>query len=126
MTPNKIAWIAAVLCFAVLPALAQSSATYIYTPLGFQQISPVASGTVLTVPSQARIAQICVENNEIRYRDDGTAPTTTVGMPVSPTTVPTCFQYSVGGLPTNNNGNLSAIQFIQVISPATLDISYYR
>jgi hypothetical protein len=100
-----------------VPAFAQVAA-YIYTPLGYQQISPVPTGTTLTVPNSARIAEICVETNSVRYRDDGTNPTTTVGMPVVPTsTVPYCFQYS---------GNLVAITFIQVTSPATLDVSYYR
>jgi hypothetical protein len=100
-----------------VPALAQTVA-YIYTPLGFQQITPVPSGTFLTVPLAARIAEICVETNQVRYRDDGTAPTTAAGIPVTGTsTTPFCFQYS---------GNLTTIQFIQVTSPATLDVSYYR
>ena len=104
---------------ASLPVLAQSAA-FIYTPLGYQQITPVPAGTTLTIPTGTapRIVEICVETNNVRYRDDGTAPTTTVGIPVVVTsTVPTCFQYS---------GSLTAIQFTQVTSPATLDVSYYR
>jgi hypothetical protein len=96
-----------------VPALAQQVA-YVYTPLGFQQITPVPAATALTVPDGARVAEICVETNEVRYRDDATAPTTGVGIPV---VSGSCFQYS---------GALTAIQFIQVISPATLDVSYYR
>lgn len=102
-----------VLLGLTLPAHAQGVA-YIYTPLGYQQITPVPTGTVLTVPFGARVAEICVETNTVRYRDDGTAPTATVGMPVA---AGVCFQYS---------GALAGITFIQVTSPAVLDISYYR
>jgi hypothetical protein len=95
-------------------ALAQSSATYIYTPLGYEQIINPSAATNLTVPNAARIIQICVETNSVRYRDDGTAPTASVGMPAAPGT---CWQYS---------GDLVNIQFIQQTSPSTLDVSYYR
>jgi hypothetical protein len=99
--------------FAV-PALAQSVA-YIYTPLGYQQVSVTSpSALTLTVPTAARIAEICVETAQVRYRDDGTAPTANVGMPAAASQ---CFQYS---------GSLVAIQFIAVSTTATLDVSYYR
>ena len=104
--------LAATLLFAS-PALAQQ-VTYVYTPLGYQQIAAVPTGTFLTVPTGARMAQICVETQAVRYRDDGTAPTASVGMPQA---AATCFQYS---------GSLPAIQFIQVTGTAVLDVSYYR
>lgn len=97
-------------------AFAQQSA-YIYTPLGYQQLSVTSASAVnLTVPNASRIAEICLEANQVRYRDDGTAPTTSAGMPVTASQTP-CFQYS---------GNLVTIQFIAVITASTLDISYYR
>lgn len=110
---------AAVLLGLCVPALAQQ-ATYVYTALGFQQITPVPTGTTLTVPknaagqTEARMAQICAETNDVRYRDDGTNPTASVGMVIPKAT---CIQYS---------GPLTAIAFIQATSPSTLDISYYR
>lgn len=95
------------------PAVAQQ-ATQVYTPLGYQQITSVPTGTFLTVPTGARMAQICVETQAVRYRDDGTAPTASVGQPQA---AGTCFTYS---------GSLPAIQFIQQTGTALLDALYYR
>ncbi len=76
-------------------------------------LSVGASAVSLTVPSGASIAEICAEGG-VRYRDDGTAPTATVGMPVPSGT---CFAYS---------GPLSAIQFISESGTVSIDVSYYR
>lgn len=85
-----------------------------YTALGYQQLTSIGSATALTVPTGAAIAEICDETNAARYRDDGTNPTTTVGMLVA---VGTCFQYA---------GPLSAIKFIDTSSGAIIDVSYYK
>jgi hypothetical protein len=85
-----------------------------FNALGYQQITSLSSAVTLTVPANATIAEICVETQGIRYRDDGTAPTASIGMPVASGT---CFQYA---------GPLSAIQIIQQTSSATIDISYYK
>lgn len=93
---------------------------YVYTALGYQQISSLSSATLLTVPMNpngtvaAKIAEICVETQAIRYRDDGTAPTSSVGIPVS---AGTCFQYSA---------SLGALQIIQQSSGAVVDVAYYK
>lgn len=103
-----------VLLGLAVPALAQTAA-YVYTPLTPPQFITVGATAVsLTVPLGARLAQICTEQAEIRYRDDGTAPTAGNGMPLYATQ---CFSYS---------GNLTAIQFIAVATPSSLDVSYYR
>lgn len=91
-----------------------SSAPYVATPLGYQQITNLTAATSLTVPTGATFAQIYVEGEGIRYRDDGVAPTATVGQPVS---AQTGFQYS---------GNLANIQFIQQVASATIDVVYYK
>src|SRR5258706_4123756 len=85
-----------------------------WVPLGYQQITgaPMTAGTGLTVPAGATMALISVSGATVRWRDDGTAPTASIGMPV---TASQEFQYS---------GNLSKIQFIG--TGATLDISYYQ
>lgn len=83
------------------------------TPLGYQQITSLATAQSLTVPAGATIALISIEGAPIRYRDDGVAPTATVGMPLL---AGQAFQYS---------GTLSAIQFIQQSASATLDVLYY-
>ncbi len=51
-----------------------------YKPAGWQAL--VVDDTVrkLTVPTDARYAKITVRDEPIRYRDDGTNPSSTVGM----------------------------------------------
>lgn len=82
-------------------------------PLGYQQISPIAAATPLTVPVGATLAIISVSGGAVRYRDDGTPPTAEEGMPVD---AGQTFSYSIA---------LAAIQFIQESGAATLDVLYY-
>ena len=115
--------LAAVIAFAPCAAFGQAQPVrpiYLYRSAGASQFisaSTLASATGLTVPTGAAIAEICVETAGVRYRDDGTAPTATVGIPVVATSsAPACFQYA---------GPLSAIQFILISGSPTMDISYY-
>ena len=88
---------------------------YLYVSAGTPQFGiSVATATALSAPSGATLAQVCVENAAIRYRDDGIAPTSAIGMPVSSGT---CFQYS---------GPLGAIQFIAQAGSPTIDVLYYK
>lgn len=80
---------------------------------GYQQITSLSSATGLTVPTDARIALIQAEDQSVRWRDDGTDPTTTVGM-FLPTSV--VLEY---------DGQLSELKFIEVTASAKLNISYY-
>jgi hypothetical protein len=57
---------------------------------------------------------IRTEAQAVRYRDDGIAPTTTVGMPLA---VGVSLQYT---------GPLANVQFIQQTSGALLNILYYK
>lgn len=95
-----------------------SIATYTPIPNSFQSLTTLVAATNLSPPVGAKIAQICVENSPVRYRDDGT-PTAVLGQPVAPVsaTQPFCFQYS---------GPLSALQFIQQFPGAAIDVSYYQ
>ena len=81
--------------------------------LGYQQITSLSSATNLTVPAGATLALIVPETQTVRWRDDGTAPTASVGMPVAANA---SFSY---------DGDLKKIQFIQATSGAVLNISYY-
>jgi hypothetical protein len=85
-----------------------------WAPLGYVQLTSIGSATGLTPPSDATIAEITVEAQGIRYRDDGTAPTATVGMPVA---AGNSFQYA---------GDLTTVQFIAQTAGAILNISYYK
>jgi hypothetical protein len=96
---------------------AAQTPTVRYTPLGYQQITTLTSATLLTVPTGANCAFISVESAAVRYRDDGTAPTASIGMPLAITS---------NGPPLIYCGTLSAIQFIQQASSATLNVLYYR
>jgi hypothetical protein len=85
-----------------------------YVPLGYQQITSLSAAAALTVPTGTTSAVIVAEAQAVRYRDDGTAPTSSVGIPVA---VGAVLQYT---------GRLGAIQFIEQTSGAKLNISYYR
>jgi hypothetical protein len=101
---------------------------YVSQPLGYQQITSLAQATGLTRPGDNVIcALIEVEGtfgtDFVRWRDDGVAPTTSIGMLInaagigaSPVQGASTFWYS---------GDLTAIQFIGSGSPK-LNISYYR
>ena len=81
--------------------------------LGYQQITSLSSSTALTVPAGATLALIVPETQTVRWRDDGTAPTSTVGVPVLANT---SFSY---------DGDLQKIRFIQTASGAVLNVAYY-
>ena len=73
----------------------------------------INSATTLTVPAGSGVAQICIESQAARYRDDGTNPTATTGIPVAVG----CFQYF---------GPLNKVAFIGQVAGSTLDVSYYK
>ena len=84
------------------------------TPLGFQVITSLSSATALTVPAGARLALIQAGVQDVRWRDDGTDPTSSVGMILKTTSEG--FWYE---------GDLSAIKFIETTASATIGVSYY-
>jgi hypothetical protein len=91
------------------------------TCLGYQQITSLSAASGLTVPTQApdgsfqkpTFALIVAETQGVRWRDDGTAPTASVGMPLA------------AGVPLQYDGDLNKIQFIEQAASAKLNISYY-
>ncbi|MBA3810729.1 MAG: hypothetical protein H0X27_03610 [Caulobacteraceae bacterium] len=84
------------------------------TPKGYQQITTLSSSTSLTVPAASTSALISVEGPNVRWRDDMTAPTASVGMPMYAGAVPQLF-----------TTDLSALRFIHVATGAILNVSYY-
>jgi len=93
----------------------------ITTRLGYQQITTLSSATGLTVPSvdanglscRPSIALITPEGQAVRWRDDNVNPTASVGMPLA---VGVTLQY---------DGDLTQIKFIEQVSGAKINISYY-
>ena len=90
-------------------------APYPYTALGCQQITSLASAAPFaSIPTGAKLAVVTPEVQPVRYRDDGTAPTASVGPLLYP------------GLVWSYSGALSAIQFIQTAASATIDVCFYK
>lgn len=82
-------------------------------PLGYEQITSLASAAGLTPPTGARLALIQAETQAVRWRDDGTSPTGTAGMQLA------------AGSSIEYDGNLSAIKFIEAAASAKLNVSYW-
>lgn len=85
----------------------------VFAPLGYQQITSLSAATALTIPAGATVAVIQAETQAVRWRDDGTNPTASVGQPL---TTGVLFTY---------RGNLTAIKFIEQTASAKLNVSYY-
>lgn len=90
--------------------------------LGYQQITSLSSAQGLTVPSvdpatglnvTPTFALITPETQGVRWRDDGTAPTASIGMPLA------------AGVTLQYDGDLKKIRFIEQSGSAKLNISYY-
>lgn len=82
-------------------------------PAGYQQFTVATSTALPSIPTGAAEALVICTGQTVTWRDDGVAPTATIGMPL---TVNTAFPYT---------GNLSAIRFIQTTATATCNVSYY-
>lgn len=87
------------------------------TPVGYQQITNLSSATALTVPTTgAQLPSYCIitaDTEDVRWRDDGTNPTASVGYPLA------------AGSELRYDGDLKKIKFIEQTASAVLNISYY-
>jgi hypothetical protein len=86
----------------------------VFEPKGYQQITDLSAAVGLTVPSNARYALLKCTVQAVRWRDDGTNPTATVGMLID---VGDEFFYT---------GKLQKIKFIEAVAGAVLNVSFYR
>jgi hypothetical protein len=91
--------------------------------MGYQQIVGAVASTALTIPQVDPVtglkampvqAVIICDTQGIRWRDDGTAPTASVGMPIA---VGTVFVY---------DGDLTKLRIIQQAATATINVAYYK
>ena len=85
-----------------------------FVPVGYQQLTSISAATPLTIPTGATFAIITAEAQAARYRDDGSAPTSSVGQ-LLPVSVPFLYQ-----------GSLAQLQFIQTSSETIVNITYYK
>lgn len=84
------------------------------TPRGFQQITDLSVAVGLTPPAGgASVALLNVVGQNVRWRDDGVAPTAAVGMLL------------VVGDEFTYQGDLTKLKLIEVVSGAELNVSYY-
>ncbi len=85
-------------------------------PLGYQQISAgtLATATKLTVPTGTTVAVCQVDTAGVRWRDDGTAPTGSIGM-----------QILAGATVAFGGASVAAVQFILASGSPVLNVSYY-
>jgi hypothetical protein len=133
-TPKFLALIQLALLVLVAPALAQAPPVYINrgqptidgerAPAGYEQLTlSTGSATALAAipsktsnvpPLSVTLTIIIVSSNDVRFRDDGTNPTASVGMPIA-----------AGGswIYTGNPANLRFIR--QSATNAVLDVMYY-
>lgn len=86
--------------------------------LGYQQSTSLSTSTAAGLPSIPSrpgpgSALIAVEGAGIRWRDDGTAPTSSVGQPVS------------AGQALCYGQDINAFQVIGQTSGATINVTYY-
>jgi hypothetical protein len=101
-----------VLALLASPAGAQ---VYQYKPVGTAQYAlAITLVQTLTVPTTARIAQICVDTATARYTTSGTNPSASVGIPVASGT---CFQLA-------GHDALVALKIIG--SGATVTVEYFQ
>ena len=89
-----------------------------YTPLGYCQLTSIVTSTLLSscsgFPTSATRAVFIPEAQAIRYRDDGTAPSATVGQPVAV------------GVSVDYTGTLSKVRVISQTSGAKLNVLFYK
>jgi hypothetical protein len=89
-------------------------------PLGYSRITALgapkglAQGDLGGIPAGSTLALVTAETQGVRWRDDGTAPTATVGFPLA------------AGSQLEYNGDLNRIRFIQQTAGATLHIAFFK
>ena len=98
------------------------TAGVINKPVGYAQYSTLTSAKKLTdapdtsvpMPNSTIRALIQAEGADIRWRDDGTAPTPTVGMLIP---MSTTLEYE---------GDLEKIQLIETAVAGTANVAFYK
>jgi hypothetical protein len=107
----------AALTIALAMSCARADSGIRRVPCGYQQVA-VDTATPLTIPAACAgtpsMVVITAEGQAVRYRDDRTAPTAAVGMPLA-----------VGQV-LNYEGTISALRFISQTSGGKVNALFYR
>lgn len=83
-----------------------------FVNVGCQSLTSITGATALTVPAGATCALISAVTGAVSLRDDGTAPTQTVGIQIP------------AGSTLEYSGSLGAVQIIS--ASGTVFVSYYK
>lgn len=89
-------------------------------PLGYCQLTSIDTAVLVSscsggIPDGTNVVLMRAETQAVRYRDDGTNPTTTVGMPMLIADAPVLYV-----------GTPSAIRVIAAVGGGKLDVLFYR
>jgi hypothetical protein len=83
-------------------------------PLGYVQETVLSAAVALSnVPVGSRYAIITAESANVRWRDDGTSPTASIGMPLA------------DGDTLVYTGDPTKLKFIEETASAKINVSYY-
>lgn len=83
-------------------------------PVGYRQLTSLSSATSLPSIAGAELVLIQAEGQNLRVRDDGTSPTTSVG-----------FQVFAGDSLWYNGANLTAVQLIEETASGKANLLFY-
>lgn len=86
------------------------------TRLGYQQFTVATATALPSIPTGTFEALLVCETQTVRWRDDGTNPTASVGMPLIANQA---FPYM------GNATSLAAMRIIQTTATATCNVTYY-
>lgn len=86
------------------------------TPINYEQLLDLSSAVGLTANTydDATYAIVQAQDQDVRWRDDGTVPNAGTGMVLA------------AGQSMAYFGDLSAIKFVETAASAKLNVSYYR
>lgn len=84
---------------------------------GYFQFSVAGSTALPSIPTGAFEALIICEAQSVRWRDDGVAPTASIGMPLA---IGQALPYM------GTSASLAAFRIIQTTASATCNVSYYK
>lgn len=82
--------------------------------LGYVQVTGLSAATALTIPAGTALVLVIPQTQAVRWRDDGTSPTASVGYPLA-----------VGSELRYDGANMGALKFIEQAASAAINVTFY-